>query len=239
MSAAAASSTVVSVVDYGVGNLYSVCRALEHCGARVQLVSTAAEVAAADRLLLPGVGAFADGMAGLRERGLIEPIQRFAASHKPLLGICLGMQMLASGSDEFGAHDGLGLIPGRVVPLPALRVDGTRQKIPHVGWSALHAPRPDAWRDTVLQGCAEDTAVYLVHSYHFVADDAADVLANCLYGGHVIAAAIRSRNLTGCQFHPEKSGEAGLNILRTFIHALSGHVPGEIASPAPLLQPAP
>ena len=207
----------VSVVDYGVGNLYSVCRALEHCGARVALVSSASEVLAADRLLLPGVGAFADGMSGLRVRELIEPIQRFAGTGKRLLGICLGMQMLASVSEEFGQHDGLGLIPGRVVPVPNTTVEGLRQKIPHVGWSDLTPAAHSAWRESPLEGLPVGTPVYLVHSYHVVPEDASNRLAECNYGGHSITAAIRAANVVGFQFHPEKSGAAGLRILSRFV----------------------
>ena len=211
------SAPSVTVVDYGVGNLYSVRRALEHCGARVTLASDAADIQGAQRLLLPGVGAFADGMAGLRERGLVDPIRNFASTQRPLLGICLGMQMLASASEEFGVHAGLDLIPGRVKPIPRKTVGGQPHKIPHVGWSALSAPADLAWDGTVLSGSALGTTVYLVHSFHVVPDDPAHVLAHCLYGDHAIVAAIRSRNITGCQFHPEKSGEAGLAILAQFL----------------------
>ncbi len=207
----------VTVVDYGVGNLHSVCRALEHCGARVTLADDAQGVAAAERLLLPGVGAFAVGMEGLIARGLVDPILRFAETGRPLLGICLGMQMLVSASEEFGVHRGLDLIAGRVKPIPSDTVDGRKQKIPYVGWCDLH-PAAGGWQGSVLQDTAAATAVYLVHSYHVVPDDPAHVLAKCLYGGQTIAAAIRSRNITGCQFHPEKSGQAGLEILGQFLH---------------------
>lgn len=207
----------ISVVDYGVGNLYSVCRALEHCGGRVALVSRAEEVLAADRLLLPGVGAFADGMAGLRERELVEPIQRFARAGRPLLGICLGMQMLATVSEEFGLHDGLGLIPGRVVPVANMTVGGSRQKIPHVGWSDLAPVGDSAWRGSPLDGLPVGTPVYLVHSYHVVPDDPSNRLAECSYGGRSITAAIRAAQVIGLQFHPEKSGAAGLRILSRFL----------------------
>jgi len=206
----------VSVVDYGVGNLFSVCRALEHCGARVKLVSNVAEVLAAERLLLPGVGAFADGMSGLRAAGLIEPIQRFAATGKPLLGICLGMQMLASVSEEFGRHDGLALIAGHVVPVPATTVDGARQKIPHVGWSKLLLPSGQRWNGSILADTPVGAEMYLVHSFQFVPQDASDVLAVCDYGGHTVTAAVQRDNISGCQFHPEKSGTAGLRLLSRF-----------------------
>lgn len=209
----------VTVIDYGIGNIYSVSRALERCGAQVTLSADPAQIEAAPRLVLPGVGAFADGMRGLRERGLVEPLRRYAATGKPLLGICLGMQMLASGSEEFGEHDGLGLIPGRVVPIPRIGTDGMPRKIPHVGWSALNAPAGVDWAGTLLEGSAQSTAVYLVHSYRVVPDDQAQVLAQCDYGGHAVVAALRSGNVTGCQFHPEKSGPAGLRMLSAFLRS--------------------
>jgi imidazole glycerol-phosphate synthase subunit HisH len=207
----------VTVVDYGVGNLYSVAHALEHCGARVVLAADAYTIEAADRLLLPGVGAFADGMASLQNRGLVDAIRRFAQTQRPLLGICLGMQMLASQSEEFGSHAGLDLIPGHVRPIPATTVDGRSQKIPHVGWSGLRPPAGASWTGSVLRDTTPDTAVYLVHSFHVVLDDPAHLLAHFVYGGHDIAAAIQSQNITGCQFHPEKSGRAGLHMLSTFV----------------------
>jgi glutamine amidotransferase len=211
------STACVTVVDYGVGNLYSVCRALEHCGASVAMATTAAEVEGAERLLLPGVGAFGDGMAGLRACGLVESIRRFATAGKPLLGICLGMQMLASSSEEFGVHDGLGLIPGRVRPVPDHDVDGRRQKLPHTGWTALHCPSGCDWIGSPLEGTAERTAVYVVHSFAVEPEDQVHRLADCDYGGHRICAAVRRDRVFGCQFHPEKSGPAGLAILRRFL----------------------
>jgi glutamine amidotransferase len=207
----------VTIVDYGSGNLLSVRRAFEHCGAEVQLAHDAASIAAAERLVLPGVGAFADGMAGLRERGLVQPIRDFAASGRPLLGICLGMQMLAGQSEEFGRHEGLGLIPGHVVPVPAADADGTPQKIPHIGWAELLPWREGAWAGTLMQGCSPGTAMYLVHSFHLAPERDSHGLAVCLYGGHRITAMVRSANVVGCQFHPEKSGPVGLALLARFL----------------------
>lgn len=207
----------VTIVDYGSGNLLSVTRAFERCGAVAVLSHDGAEIENAERLVLPGVGAFAAGMSGLRERGLIEPIRRYAASGRPLLGICLGMQMLATVSAEFGEHEGLGLIPGRVVPVPAVDVDGTAHKIPHIGWADLIPASPGRWSGTIFEGTREGTSAYLVHSFHFVPDDPAHLLANCFYGGHRITAAVQSGAAVGCQFHPEKSGEAGLALLAAFL----------------------
>lgn len=209
----------VTVIDYGIGNLFSVGRALEHCGAEVTLTSDPALIERAPRLVLPGVGAFADGMQGLRDRGLVEPIRRYAASGRPLLGICLGMQMLATASDEFGEHEGLGLIPGRVVPVPCVTTTGARQKIPHIGWNSLVAPEATSWTDTLLSETAEGTAVYLVHSYAVTPSDPAHRLAECIYGGHRISAAVRRGRIVGCQFHPEKSGPAGLQMLSAFLRS--------------------
>jgi imidazole glycerol-phosphate synthase subunit HisH len=209
----------VTIVDYGSGNLFSVTRALEHCGASVTAAHDAAAIDEAERLLLPGVGAFAEGMRGLRERGLDEAIRRYAISGRPLLGICLGMQMLATVSEEFGEHQGLDLIPGRVRPVLATDIEGRPHKIPHIGWSALRAPTGADWHDSILEDTEPGSAVYMVHSFAVVPDDRAHRLAECYYGGHAITAAIRRGTISGCQFHPEKSGKIGLAILARFLRS--------------------
>jgi imidazole glycerol-phosphate synthase subunit HisH len=211
-------SRTVTVVDYGVGNLLSVARAFEQAGARVRLADRASEIAHAEVLVLPGVGAFADGMAELRNRRLDAPVADFAKSGKPLLGICLGMQMLLSASDEFGEHAGLGIIPGRVRAIPPVGTDGQPHKIPHIGWNALRFPRETTnWDETLLHGTEPGTAVYFVHTYTADPDNPAHRLADCHYDGQVISAAIRDGLVFGCQFHPEKSGPAGLRILARFL----------------------
>ena len=207
----------VTVVDYGTGNLYSVGRALEYCGASVELASSGAQINNAAALLLPGVGAFADGMKGLRERGLADAIVQYAKTKRPLLGICLGMQMLASCSEEFGMHSGLGLIPGRVIAVPSVSTEGLVQKVPHVGWSDLRIESYSNWPISPLRELPPTASVYLVHSYHFVADYKEHLLATFDYGGHRLAAAVRKENILGFQFHPEKSGVVGLTILRNFL----------------------
>jgi glutamine amidotransferase len=208
----------VTVVDYGIGNLYSVSRALEKCGAEVALGTTPADIEQAERLVLPGVGAFYDGMRGLRERGLVEPLKRHAALDRPLLGICLGMQMLATFSEEFGQHEGLGIVPGRVLAIPGTTVDLQPLKIPHIGWAGLFKPaaRID-WSGSILGGAEEGVAVYLVHSFALVPEDDDHRLADCVYGGHRLCAAVRKGNVFGTQFHPEKSGIAGLTMLTRFL----------------------
>lgn len=208
----------VTVVDYGVGNLYSVRRALEVSGAdEITFSADPATIGAAERLILPGVGAFADGMRGLRERRLVEPLVAYARSGRPLLGICLGMQMLASVSEEFGLHEGLGLIPGDVKAIPRRAADDSPQKVPFIGWTTMAVPAADAWIDTCLEAHPPSAAVYLVHSFHVVPRDPLHLLATYNYGGTPITAAIRSGRVTGLQFHPEKSGPVGLEIMRRFV----------------------
>lgn len=205
----------VTVIDYGIGNLLSVQRAFEHCGADVLLTASPKMIEQAELLVLPGVGAFADGMDGLKERGLIEPIRNYAKANRPFLGICLGMQMMLEIGEEFGRHEGLGLIPGKVALIPNSGCDGRPHKIPHIGWNAL-MPASD-WNDTILKGIEPGEAVYFVHSYTAVPLDSKYRLADCDYNGRVISAAIRFGNLYGCQFHPEKSGQIGLKIIDNFI----------------------
>ncbi len=205
----------VTIIDYGVGNLLSVQRGFEHCGARVCVTSDPDAILGADRLVLPGVGAFRGAMQELEARGLSSVIRAYAASGKPLLGICLGMQLLLNESEEFGITKGLGLIKGRVIPIPAQTTSGDTQKIPHIGWSAL-TPANDSWSGTVLDGVLPGSAAYFVHSYMAQTNEASHRLADCMYGGHRIPAVIASGNVSGCQFHPEKSGEVGLSILRAF-----------------------
>lgn len=208
----------VTVVNYEAGNLMSVSRAIEHCGARAILTSDPEEIKSATRLVLPGVGAFEAGMAGLAKRGLIEPIRHFARSGRPTLGICLGMQMLLDYSEEFGRHEGLGLIPGHVSMIPCVDSTGHLRKIPHIGWNRLlkpHASTP--WSGTILNSFSGGEAVYFVHSFTAVPNSDRHRLADAVYQGTSISAVIRDGNLYGCQFHPEKSGNAGLQIIANFL----------------------
>lgn len=208
----------VTIVDYGMGNLYSVQRAVEVCGiTNITIGSTPGDLEDADRLILPGVGAFKDGMQGLKDAGLNEAVKSFAASGKPILGICLGAQMLVSTSDEFGFHEGLGLIPGTVSKIPALK-EGENRKLPFIGWSKLDAAHgTNGFGSTCLNTLAPRDSVYLVHSYHVSVDDAADLLATYNYEGVTVTAAFQRDNIMGVQFHPEKSGVVGLRILAGFL----------------------
>lgn len=209
----------VTIIDYGIGNLLSVARAFEHCGANIVLTDDPAKIIGADYLVLPGVGAFADGMSGLTERGLVEPIKDFAAKERPFLGICLGMQLMLDESEEFGANEGLGLMPGKVVAIPAVGSDGAPHKIPHIGWNEICEPVGISWQGTLLDTSTEDSSFYFVHSFTAVPARHEYRLADCYYNGQLIAAAIRKGNLYGCQFHPEKSGMKGLTILHTFLRS--------------------
>jgi glutamine amidotransferase len=212
------SAPEVTVIDYGVCNLLSVQRGLEHCGAKVTLTADPEQILAAKRVVLPGVGAFGNAMQALDLLGLVPVIREIARRHTPLLGICLGMQLLLEESEEFGLTAGLGLIPGRVIPVPNQTQSGDMQKIPHIGWSALHPSRAlGGWSGTLLQDNHQGEAAYFVHSYMAVPSEAAHRIAECVYGSHLIPAAIGRDQITGCQFHPEKSGEVGLKILRRFI----------------------
>ena len=207
----------VMIIDYGIGNIYSVQRAVEVCGGKNVIVSSnPADVYSADRLILPGVGAFKDGMNGLNERGLTNAILDFAKSGKPLLGICLGMQMLATTSEEFGVHAGLNLIPGTAKVIPRAAIDQSTLKVPFIGWSPLIIESAFEDNNSCLRGL-NGQSVYLVHSYSVILKNPLHLLAHYEYGGHHIAAAFKKDNITGLQFHPEKSGEVGLRILKNFM----------------------
>lgn len=195
----------VAVVDYGLGNLRSVTRGLERAGATVLLTSEPAEVVSADRIVLPGVGAFHEGMTQLRP--LVDVIRK-AVGRVPVLGICLGMQMLLESSEEHGSHRGLGLVRGEVRAFP--RQHG--YKIPHMGWNTIRSEQPD---DPLLDGLGQEEYVYFVHSF-YARTGPAERLCSTEYI-LPFSSMVRSKNAWGVQFHPEKSGDVGLRILENFI----------------------
>ena len=199
---------MIAIVDYGVGNLFSLKSSLAAIGAEVAVTKDAALLRSAHKLILPGVGAFEDAARKLRECGLDTVIKEEAARGKPILGICLGMQLLFEKSYEFGEHRGLGLIPGSVVPMAGFIPD--QLKIPHIGWNALRMKKSSP----LFRFISEGDCVYFVHSY-FAAHCDDYVIADTEYG-QWLTAAVQNSNVFGCQFHPEKSGSAGLNILRAF-----------------------
>ena len=210
-------SLEVVVIDYGIGNIFSVRRAFEFCGAKVTVSDDPQIIFNAHRLVLPGVGAFADGMQGLVDRGLDKVICDYANTDRPLLGICLGMQMLSSMSEEFGNHNGLGIIPGKVIPLPKFTPKGDINKVPFVGWADLQPSRGiSSWQGTIFNDIAMDDSVYLTHSYSVLPSDLKQALAYCNYTENEIITAIHKGKTYGVQFHPEKSGPVGLRIIKNF-----------------------
>ena len=211
------SSPEVVIVDYGSGNLLSVQRALEYCGASVVVTSSAEKILSASRVILPGVGAFANAMQALSDLGLVSPLRLLDTKKTPLLGICLGMQLLLDESEEFGINPGLGLIPGRVISLPVHDIVDKSHKIPHIGWSNLLPSTQNISDDDLLSGIRPNDSFYFVHSFMTNVIDPNCNIAHCVYGGHNIPAVIKKDLIMGCQFHPEKSGESGLKILKNFI----------------------
>lgn len=199
---------MIAVIDYGVGNLFSLCCSLKKIGADAVVTADPTVIEKADKLILPGVGAYADAAQKLRDTGLDKIVCQQAAKGKPLMGICLGMQLLFEKSYEFGEHEGLGLLKGSVIPM-----DGTipeNLKIPHIGWNALEFTR----ENRLLRYIKPGDSVYFVHSFYATGCEDS-VIATAEYGKE-LTAAVEKGNIMGCQFHPEKSGPVGLNILRAF-----------------------
>ena len=214
------SSSKVTLLDYGMCNMLNVARAFQHAGADLTVTEDPKVALAAERLVVPGVGAFSDSMTEVRARGHDDAIRSFVEGGRPMLGICVGMQILFEGSDEFGQAEGLGIIGGWIRSVPMKSVDDVAQRVPHIGWNNLVLPRETnrSWDATILEGVPTDrAAVYFVHSFAAVPTDPADRLADFDYGGHRLSAAIKRDNLTATQFHPERSGTVGIEMLRQFI----------------------
>jgi len=211
-------SQPISVIDYGVGNLLSVQRGFDNCGAEVKFISTPTEILTAEKLVLPGVGAFPNAMASLSNLDLVSSIQDFSLTGKPILAICLGMQLLLDESEEFGKTEGLGIIEGLVTAIPNTDSAGVKHKIPHIGWNELHTRQStETWQESILSGLNSGDATYFVHSYMATPKNQENLLAYTHYGAIDVPAVITKNYITGCQFHPEKSGEVGLTILRNFM----------------------
>jgi glutamine amidotransferase len=206
---------MIVIVDYGMGNLRSVHKALERVGFQASVTQDPAEVKKAAGLIVPGVGAFKKAMENLQELGLVNPIIEFVESGKPFLGICLGLQLLFSGSDEFGFQKGLSLFKGRVVRFPfshpAASPPKDLLKVPHMGWNTVHIHK----RPPVLDGIADGAYFYFVHSYYPVPEEQEIVATTTDYGGEFVSSVSRG-NLFACQFHPEKSQSVGLKLLKNF-----------------------
>ena len=205
---------MIAIIDYGVGNLFSLTSSFAAIGAEVKVTNKKEDIESADRIILPGVGAFEDAAKKLRESGLVDVIKAQAAKGKPLMGICLGMQLLFDKSFEYGEHEGLGFIKGNVRPITD--VIPSDYKVPHIGWNALQFKKESPLFKYINNG----NYVYFVHSF-YAADCDEAVTAVSEYGAE-LTACVEDKNIFGCQFHPEKSGEVGLNILRAFAEMKEG-----------------
>ncbi len=203
----------IALIDYGMGNLLSVSKALEHVGGSIKMVETPEAIGDASALILPGVGNFGDGMRNLAARGFVEPLRAWAASGKPLLGICLGMQMLLESSEEAPGVEGLGVFKGRVVRFP-----DCGEKVPHMGWNSIRKTKPES---KFLAGVPDGAFFYFVHSYYAAPEDPSTVAA---FSDYILdfAAILGRGNVFATQFHPEKSQGRGLSILKNFVAAANG-----------------
>ena len=203
------------MIDYGVGNLLSVQRAFEHIGYSIEITSDPILIMKADKLVLPGVGAFNKAMEAIKSQSLSGHIKEFAKLNRPILGICLGMQLLFDGSEENGSTEGLGLIPGKVLPIKDYIKKGI--KVPHIGWQALQISKDvGSHRPFILSNIDHSDNFYFVHSYMANVESKSHQVAHCDYGGIYIPAVVTNGNIMGCQFHPEKSGNSGLKFIRNF-----------------------
>ena len=205
-------SNKIGIIDYGISNIYNVVQAFDYIGAKTILITSKKNISQVDHLVLPGVGAFERGITALKEKDLYTSICDYIKADNPFLGICLGMQLLLTKSFEFGEHDGLNIIAGKVKKIPKKNKDDIKNKIPHIGWNNL-----DAIKNTkLLSNIDENDYMYFVHSYSVVCN-INNIIATTNYNNIRIAAVIGSNNCYGCQFHPEKSGKKGLKILDNFL----------------------
>jgi glutamine amidotransferase len=208
----------VVVVDYGMGNVFSVMQALDRLGVVGELTSEPVRILGADRVILPGVGAFGRAADKLRSLGLDEAILQYVATGKPFMGICVGMQLLMSKGEEFGTHAGLGIIPGTVRRISARSEYGSECKIPLIGWVSVERSYDHAWIGTPFDGIGEQNAFYFVHSFQADVENAEHCIAVHRLGDQSITSAVRYENVLGVQFHPERSALAGQRFLDAFIH---------------------
>ncbi len=203
----------IVIIDYGMGNLRSAQKGFENVGFPAKVSSDPDDILKADKLVLPGVGAFRDCIGNLRDGGFVEPIKDYVKSGKPMLGICVGLQLLFSESEEFGQHQGLDIISGKVVRFPAgMRENNEELKVPHMGWNSLSIKKSEP----LFKGTAPGSHVYFVHSFYARPEDPAVVAAEATYGDVTFCAALQKDNVMATQFHPEKSQAIGLNIIKNF-----------------------
>jgi len=202
----------VAIIDYALGNLYSIKHACERVGLESVITSSRNEIMQADGVLLPGMGAFGEAMQTLHKLDLVTVLRDYAAAGRLLIGICLGIQLLFSESSEFGSHKGLGIIEGQVVPLDKPLEGDRKLKVPQVGWNQLHATRP--WDHTLLEGVPDNEYMYFVHSFVPQPQDSSVILATTTYGGIEFCSSIQYKNIFACIFHPERSGVSGIQMYR-------------------------
>ena len=208
----------VVVIDLEIGNLMSLVRGLKHCGAKVKVTSNPEIILNSSHVVLPGDGAFKFAMQQIIAKDLLKVLTNFNKLKSNLLGICIGMQILFDESSEFGETKGLGLISGKVLPISNKTIDGKKLISPHMGWNSLYkTDHFKNWNKTLLENNKTMDEVYFIHSYMAVPSDDSHRVADCVYGGHKISAVVMKDNITGCQFHPEKSGEIGLKMIKKFI----------------------
>ena len=208
-------SEKVCIIDSGIGNIFSLCNAIEYIGGIPEVLTIPEKILNYDKLIIPGVGAFPMVMGALKERNLIGAIKQYVNYGRPVLGICVGMQILFDSSEEFGFHKGLGLIRGNITKLTSKK-PGIDIKTPHVGWAALKF-RTHIKNNYLFQDVSDNDTVYFVHSYSANPSNITNILAEANYEDLAIAASVQSENIFGCQFHPEKSGKVGLKILSNFL----------------------
>lgn len=210
-----ASLKKIVIVDYGLGNLFSVNQALINTGLNTLITNDPREVETADALVLPGVGAFTDSMQNLHQLNLVNPIKDFVASGKPFLGICLGLQLLFSESEEFGTCEGLNIIEGKVRKFRSDDAPGAEQlKVPQIAWNSISKPVNKSWDNTPLQNIRDGEFLYFVHSYYVIPDNQDVILTNTTYGNTTYASSVCKNNIFASQFHPEKSAREGLKIYK-------------------------
>lgn len=196
----------------------SIRRAIHHLGYDAKISQDPSQLDSCSAAVLPGVGAFGDGMANLKEHGWIQPLKNYVHRRRPLLGICLGMQLMTSKSEEFGTHEGLNFIPGRTVRFAGDLAAKERPKIPHVGWSKIQKySGVKSWKGTILEGLSDHVSMYFTHSYYVIPENTQVTLSTTLYGGHSYCSTFGKDRLYGTQFHPEMSGELGLRVLKNYL----------------------
>jgi imidazole glycerol-phosphate synthase subunit HisH len=211
-------SKKVVIIDYHLGNLFSVQQACRHVGFDAVISSDKEELLSADYAILPGVGAFGDAMDTLHRLDLVSPIHDFVQSGRPFMGVCLGLQLLFSESEEFGSHKGLNIIEGITRRFPANNAGGRILKVPQIEWNQLSHYNGNDWSDTPLQDCTEGEYMYFVHSYYVIPVQKEYILSTTTYGGLTYCSSAGSKNVFACQFHPERSAEHGLKIYRSFLN---------------------